>query len=49
MVLFSIHFSRETQRHGIVFIYDMSESKYSNFDYDLSIKILNMLKVGTVF
>ncbi|XP_053405461.1 tyrosine-protein phosphatase non-receptor type 9-like [Mercenaria mercenaria] len=36
--------SRETQRHGIVFIYDMSESKYGNFDYDLSIKILNMLK-----
>ncbi|KAL4227921.1 Tyrosine-protein phosphatase non-receptor type 9 [Mactra antiquata] len=36
--------SRETQRHGLVFIYDMSESKYSNFDYDLSIKILNMLK-----
>lgn len=36
--------SRETQRHGIVFIYDMSESKYSNFDYDLSKKILNMLK-----
>lgn len=36
--------SHETQRHGLVFIYDMSESKYSNFDYDLSIKILNMLK-----
>ncbi|WAR00677.1 PTN9-like protein [Mya arenaria] len=36
--------SEETQRYGLVFVYDMSGSKYSNFDYDLSIKILNMLK-----
>ncbi|KAH3837859.1 tyrosine-protein phosphatase non-receptor type 9-like isoform X2 [Dreissena polymorpha] len=36
--------SRETQRNGLVFVYDMSDSKYGNFDYDLSIKILNMLK-----
>lgn len=36
--------SYETQRHGMVFIYDMSGSKYANFDYELSIKILNMLK-----
>jgi len=43
------NFSHETQRHGLVFIYDMSESKYSNFDYDLSIKILNMLKVSWKF
>ncbi|XP_060525616.1 tyrosine-protein phosphatase non-receptor type 9-like [Cylas formicarius] len=35
-----------TQRSGIVFIYDMSNSKYSNFDYDLSQKILTMLKGG---
>ena len=34
-----------TQRSGLVFIYDMSDSKYSNFDYDLSIKILTLLKV----
>ncbi|CAG7835280.1 unnamed protein product [Allacma fusca] len=34
----------QTQRSGLVFIYDMSESKYSNFDYDLSIKILTLLK-----
>ncbi|KAJ8974888.1 hypothetical protein NQ317_011734 [Molorchus minor] len=33
-----------TQRSGIVFIYDMSNSKYSNFDYDLSQKILTLLK-----
>ncbi|KAK3096744.1 hypothetical protein FSP39_002853 [Pinctada imbricata] len=38
--------SLDTQRHGIVFIYDMTDSKYSNFDYDLSKKILNMLKGG---
>ncbi|XP_044760740.1 tyrosine-protein phosphatase non-receptor type 9 [Coccinella septempunctata] len=35
-----------TQRAGIVFIYDMSGSKYSNFDYDLSQKILTLLKGG---
>ncbi|XP_064618737.1 tyrosine-protein phosphatase non-receptor type 9-like isoform X2 [Lineus longissimus] len=34
----------EAQRNGLVFIYDMTESKYNNFDYELSIKILNMLK-----
>ncbi|KAJ8944897.1 hypothetical protein NQ318_012706 [Aromia moschata] len=33
-----------TQKAGIVFIYDMSNSKYSNFDYDLSQKILTLLK-----
>ncbi|KAH9520385.1 Tyrosine-protein phosphatase non-receptor type 9 [Bulinus truncatus] len=36
--------SVETQRNGLVFIYDMTDSKYANFDYDLSIKILNLLK-----
>lgn len=35
----------QTQRCGLIFIYDMSDSKYSNFDYDLSIKILSLLKV----
>lgn len=38
--------SPETQRNGLVFIYDMSGSKYSNFDYELSQKILTMLKVS---
>lgn len=33
-----------TQRAGIVFIYNMSSSKYSNFDYELSQKILGLLK-----
>lgn len=37
--------SLETQRNGLVFIYDMTHSKYLNFDYELSIKILSMLKV----
>lgn len=36
--------STETQRCGLVFIYDMSNSKYANFDYDLSQKILTLLK-----
>ncbi|XP_053612109.1 tyrosine-protein phosphatase non-receptor type 9 isoform X2 [Plodia interpunctella] len=38
--------SLETQRAGLVFIYDMTDSKYTNFDYDLSRKILTMLKGG---
>lgn len=33
-----------TQRCGIVFIYNMMGSKYSNFDYELSQKILGLLK-----
>lgn len=36
----------ETQKAGLVFIYDMSNSRYSNFDYDLSFKILTLLKGG---
>ncbi|XP_037827689.1 tyrosine-protein phosphatase non-receptor type 9-like, partial [Lucilia sericata] len=39
----------ETQKAGLVFIYDMSGSKYSNFDYDLSQKILTLLKVSTIY
>ncbi|XP_026325774.1 tyrosine-protein phosphatase non-receptor type 9 isoform X2 [Hyposmocoma kahamanoa] len=39
--------SIETQRAGLVFIYDMSDSKYTNFDYELSQKILTMLKGTT--
>lgn len=38
--------SAETQKHGLIFIYDMSDSKYQNFDYDLSQKILTLLKGG---
>jgi len=38
--------SVDTQKYGLVFIYDMSDSKYSNFDYDLSQKILTLLKVS---
>ncbi|XP_054714522.1 tyrosine-protein phosphatase non-receptor type 9-like [Uloborus diversus] len=38
--------SFETQRRGIVFIYNMTGSKYANFDYELSQKILNLLKGG---
>ena len=33
-----------TQRSGLVFIYNMTGSKYANFDYDLSQKILTLLK-----
>ena len=34
----------ETQRNGLVFVYNMTNSKYSNFDYDLSQKMLTLLK-----
>lgn len=34
----------KTQRAGIVFVYNMSASRYSNFDYELSQKILGLLK-----
>lgn len=36
--------SFETQRNGLIFIYDMVGSNYTNFELDLSKKILNMLK-----
>ncbi|XP_035391030.1 tyrosine-protein phosphatase non-receptor type 9 [Electrophorus electricus] len=36
--------SFETQRNGLVFIYDMAGSSYNNFELDLSKKILNLLK-----
>lgn len=42
-----INHSFETQRNGLVFIYDMAGSNYTNFELDLSKKILNLLKVGT--
>ncbi|XP_075463068.1 tyrosine-protein phosphatase non-receptor type 9-like isoform X5 [Ascaphus truei] len=34
----------ETQRNGLIFIYDMINSTYGNFDYELCVKILNLLK-----
>lgn len=37
-----------TQKCGLIFIYDMSSSKYSNFDYDLSQKMLTLLKVSAI-
>ncbi|XP_075432271.1 LOW QUALITY PROTEIN: tyrosine-protein phosphatase non-receptor type 9 [Ascaphus truei] len=36
--------SADTQRHGLVFIYDMGGSHYSNFDLELSKKILSLLR-----
>ncbi|XP_015922158.1 tyrosine-protein phosphatase non-receptor type 9 [Parasteatoda tepidariorum] len=38
--------SFQTQRCGVVFIYNMHDSKYSNFDYELSQKMLTLLKGG---
>uniref|UniRef100_A0A8C5Q3W7 Tyrosine-protein phosphatase non-receptor type 9 n=1 Tax=Leptobrachium leishanense TaxID=445787 RepID=A0A8C5Q3W7_9ANUR len=36
--------SVDTQRNGLVFIYDMGGSQYSNFELDLSKKILSLLR-----
>ncbi|XP_037530893.1 tyrosine-protein phosphatase non-receptor type 9 [Nematolebias whitei] len=36
--------SIQTQRDGLIFIYDMTNSTYGNFDYDLCVKILDLLK-----
>ncbi|MGH0170493.1 UNVERIFIED_CONTAM: hypothetical protein FKN15_059002 [Acipenser sinensis] len=36
--------SFETQRNGLVFIYDMAGSNYTHFELDLSKKILSLLK-----
>ncbi|XP_041838912.1 tyrosine-protein phosphatase non-receptor type 9 isoform X2 [Melanotaenia boesemani] len=36
--------SIQTQRDGLIFIYDMTNSSYGNFDYELCVKILNLLK-----
>lgn len=38
--------SVQTQRDGLIFIYDMTNSSYGNFDYELCVKILNLLKVS---
>lgn len=38
--------SKQTQRDGLIFIYDMTNSSYGNFDYELCVKILNLLKVN---
>lgn len=43
----SLHFSSspETQKNGLVLLYDMTESGYQNFDYNLARKVMNLLKV----
>lgn len=38
--------SVQTQRDGLIFIYDMTNSTYGNFDYELCVKILDLLKVN---
>lgn len=38
--------SHETQKNGLVLLYDMSGSGYHNFDYSLARKIMNLLKGG---
>ncbi|XP_051821644.1 tyrosine-protein phosphatase non-receptor type 9-like [Antechinus flavipes] len=38
--------SFETQRNGLVFIYDMEGSKYNNFDLKLGKKVLKLLKAA---
>ena len=44
----NIFFSDETQKNGLILLYDMTESGYQNFDYSLARKILDLLKVPYV-
>ncbi len=48
VIILYLSCSFETQRNGLVFIYDMAGSNYTNFELDLSKKILNLLKVRFV-
>ncbi|XP_066913427.1 tyrosine-protein phosphatase non-receptor type 9-like [Clytia hemisphaerica] len=36
----------DAQRHGLSFVYDMTASGYVNFDFDLAMKVLHLLKGG---
>lgn len=48
LLFLSLSFSIQTQRDGLIFIYDMTNSTYANFDYELCVKILNLLKVSHI-
>lgn len=37
--------STDAQRQGLSLIYDMAFSGYQNFDFDLAMKVLHLLKV----
>ena len=43
-----IYFSYETQKNGLVLLYDMTGSGYHNFDYNLARKIMGLLKVNKI-
>ena len=45
----NIFFSDETQKNGLILLYDMTESGYQNFDRHLARKILDLLKVPYFF
>ena len=42
---FAFFSSHETQRNGLVLLYDMTGSGYHNFDYNLARKVMGLLKV----
>ena len=44
----NISFSKEAQRKGLSLIYNMAYSGYQNFDFDLAMKVLHLLKVNKV-
>jgi len=41
--------SYETQKNGLVLLYDMTGSGYHNFDYNLARKVMGLLKVTRSF
>ncbi|CAH8617489.1 unnamed protein product [Schistosoma guineensis] len=40
----AVMMDEQSQRKGLVVLYDMRDTKYSNFDYHLCIKLLNLFK-----
>lgn len=50
-MILSLHFfsSCETQKNGLVLLYDMTGSGYHNFDYSLARKVLELLKVAKIY
>ncbi|CAL8068529.1 unnamed protein product [Calicophoron daubneyi] len=40
--------SEQSQRKGLIVLYDMRDTRYSNFDYHLCVKLLNLFRIFTV-
>ena len=45
-IFHDISSSLDVQRNGLALVYDMTNSSYANFDFDLAMKVLHLLKGG---